>query len=231
MTTWTPQRLSALHQAHLDLGATIVESAGWQRPARYTSAEDEVDHLSRVVGLADISPVGKLLLQGANVGLAAGRLLRPLDLPVPGAVLDHRSNGLSLTVARLAEDEVMFLTSPSQVAEVLEGIRQDATGCAHVVDLTSGLTGIRVTGPASPLLLAGLTEMDVAPGAFVDRTCAQSKFVEVYGLLLRMDISGLLSYDLFVGREFGGYVWESLMEAGREFSVAPYGLEAMDRLA
>jgi len=53
---------------------------------------------------------------------------------------------------------------------------------------------------------------------------------EVHGTLLRIDTGGLPSFDLYFGREFGEYLWDALLEAGGEYSVAPFGIEAMARL-
>ena len=62
MTTWSPVRRSAMHHSHLALGASMGERDGWQQPARYSSVEEELQHLKGGVALHDISPSTKLLL-------------------------------------------------------------------------------------------------------------------------------------------------------------------------
>ena len=64
MSGWQPVALSAIHPKHLSLGAVIVESDGWQRPASYTSAEEEVERVRDGVGICDISPLGKIVVHG-----------------------------------------------------------------------------------------------------------------------------------------------------------------------
>ena len=219
-----------MHHRHVELGAVMVDSDGWQRPARYAEVDDEVRSVERASGIADVSSVGKLLLHGSDVDLALSGLLDRRELPCVGEALDHGTDAGRLVAAKLAQDEIMVITEPAEAANVLEGLGREQGGCSHAVDLTSGLAGIRIAGPASHLVLAGVTEMDVAPDAFTNAKCGQSKFAEVYGTLLRLDSGGLPTYDLFVGREVGEYVWESLMEAGREYDAVPYGLEAMSRL-
>ena len=124
----------------------------------------------------------------------------------------------------------MALTGPSQAVSLSEALGGHRDGCAHVVDLSSGLAGARVTGPSAHLLLAGVTEFDVSPSAFPDMSCAQARAAEIHCVILRSDLAGLASYELFFGREFGEYMWEALLEVAEEHRGGPVGLEAMARL-
>ena len=72
--------------------------------------------------------------------------------------------------------------------------------------------------------------MDISPPAFADTSCAQGKVAEVHGTVLRRDLRNITSYDLYVGREFGLYMWDTLLEAGEEHHITPYGTEAMEML-
>ena len=61
-------------------------------------------------------------------------------------------------------------------------------------------------------------------------TCVQAPVAEVHGTLLRRDAGGLLSFELYYGREYGEYVWDALMGAGEEYGVSPFGVEALKSL-
>ena len=63
----TPVGLSAMHYQHVGLGAVMVEADGWQCPIRYGSVEEELEQVRQGVGLCDVSPTGKLLLQGEAI--------------------------------------------------------------------------------------------------------------------------------------------------------------------
>ena len=52
-----PQRISPLHRRHLSLGAQMTSENGWQRPARYASAQEEAAAVQSGAGLCDITPV------------------------------------------------------------------------------------------------------------------------------------------------------------------------------
>ncbi len=234
MTTWKPVRRSAMHHKHVALGAAMVERVGWQRPARYTSVEQEVRQLRSKAGLCDVSPTGKLSLLGDLIESFLSAAFPGLAPPDVGAVRRHDLAGWggldSVVLARLARDEIMVLASSGQAAPLSEALVETPGRCAHAVDLTSALAGIRITGPCSRLLLAGVTEFDLAPETFPDMSCAQTRTAEIHCILLRQDSGELPSYELYFGREYGEYMWDALLEAGEEYGALPVGFEAMSHL-
>ena len=234
MNGWNPVALSALHHKHLQLGAEMVEFAGWQRPARYRAAEDEIRRLMQAVGVCDISPVGKLSVQGEEIDRLLDAAFSGLDNRGVGGV----SRGQLATgdaqqvaeVARLAHDELMLLTAPGQAPSVMSLLSEHPGECVHIVDITSALAGVRLAGPGAGRVLSRLTELDIALDAFPDRSVAQAKIAEIGGVLLRRDAGALLAFDLYFSREYGEYMWESLMEAGEDYVIAPFGVDALERL-
>ena len=48
----------------------------------------------------------------------------------------------------------------------------------------------------------------------------------VHAVVLRKDLKGILAYHLLVSREYGESVWESVLHAGHEFHILPFGLQA-----
>ena len=234
MPPTTPPKRSAMYHHHLDLGAVMVESDGWQRPARYESAEDEVEHLKTCVGLWDISPVDKLSLQGTDLHVALAGALGANGLPAPGLVsrkeLDESSIG-TVTISRLASDEAMIFTQPGKSVGIVDAFQEITGRCAHIVDVSSALTGISITGPLAPNLLAAVTELDTSLDSFGAMSCAQGKIAEVYGLLLRLELAALPNYEVYVSREYGAYAWEALLEAARDYNGVPVGMEAITQLS
>ena len=232
MTTWKPIALSSLHHVHVALGADMVESDGWQRPARYATVDEEVGRVQAGVGLCDVSPAGKLILHGEIDTYLAGALLR-VEATEVGAVsviqLTEDSGILDIVTARLTEDEALLITAPNQAPLVAEMLEDQQDLCAHSVDVTSVMVGVRITGPAAHRLLAGITEMDTSDG-FRDMSCAQGSVAEVHGTLLRRDVGDLPSYDLYVDRSYGEYIWETLMHAGETLGVTPYGTGCLSSL-
>ena len=234
MTLWNPIRRSAMHHKHLALGASMVERDGWQQPARYESVEEEVEHLRQRAGICDISPMGKLIFKGEELD----HLLTPafsgalrMDVgSVARTTMGSGSGPTPVVLARLAPDELLALTAPVRASTVIDILEEDAERCAHVLDISSGLAGVRVCGPKSGLLLGQILALDVSTTAFADLRCAQTQAAEIHVTLLRMDLENLPSYELYFQREFGEYMWDVLTKAGQVCAASPVGIDAMSGL-
>ena len=212
-----PAARSAMHYRHLELGAVMAEHDGWTLPARYTDAETEAARVREGVGITDISHIGKIRLQGDSV-----------DEALPGyqaTSVGSVSISCDTMVTRLADDDCMILTGQAKVDQVLTSLNLD--GCTHLVNVTSVLAAVRIIGPNTPAVLAGVTDLDLAPAYFPNLSCAQAMVAEIHGTVIRRDVGGLLVYDLYFGRDYGDHMWESLIDAGEPHGLTPFGLEAL----
>lgn len=242
-----PLRLSPLHVAHTRLGAGFESRAGWQVPQVYSAAEAEVGAVRERVGVADISPVGKVLVRGnaqdllvAALGSTPAAVGGVVDLVFKDAADVPLGAGY---VARLMVDEFLLVT-PVGVAQRIVGrveqwrMARHANGVdSHVaiVDRTSGLAGALLAGPHSTELLSKLSALPVAGDRFPDRHVAQTGVAKVHAIVVRRDVAGAGSYpstafELYVDRPYGEYLWDAVLDAGREFGSVPFGTAARESL-
>ncbi len=232
-TSWTPIRRTAMHHAQVARGAVMAEADGWQLPTRYGAVSQEAAWLRDTVGVSDISPLGKLRVVGASAAAAVGALLpRAAELD-PGSVGEADSSlqrGGKLLAARLTADEFLLLTPTGVAPAAMDAMLSRDAPCAHVIDITSGLSGVSIIGPTSQWLLSCITELDVSSRAMPDLACAQSRFAEIQGLLLRRDVHGIPIYQLYASRDFGEYLWEAVGDAARDAGGGAVGTEALATL-
>jgi glycine cleavage system aminomethyltransferase T len=69
-----------------------------------------------------------------------------------------------------------------------------------------------------------LTALDLSPPQFPDLTCAQGGVAQVHALVIRADVDDELAYEIYCGREFAEYLWNTLRDAGQEFAAVPFGV-------
>lgn len=237
MTEPAVTRRSALHAAHVAAGARLGEHDGWQCPEGYAGIEDELRTVRSGVGLADVSPAAKLDVRGNDALSAIARRLS-LPAPVTGTVT-HLSppvstrNGLLCCLTPLHAR--LFVPADAAARIATRWARAHAADThpvrARLTDVTSAYTVIQVSGPRSRELLRKLTALDLGAETFPDLTCAQTGIAGVHALILRADVRALLSFQVCCGREFGAFVWDALLDAGREFGAHPVGLAALRTLA
>lgn len=220
-----PNRISSLHRRHLSLGAEMVVEGSWQRPAHYTSTQEELARVRSASGLCDISPIGKFLVQGDAIEALLKAALSCTDVPTFGRVTPHATSQL---LCRLAFDQLLLLTPPEAVdstRSVLEGASQD--NCAHVVDMSSGLTGLCLVGPRSQDVLSKLTDLDLSLPTNANMSCTQTSLSGVQTMLVRVDFGDTPGYRIFVSRDLGEHAWDILTQAGSSEGLTPFGSEAL----
>ena len=225
MSIQRPLRLSAMHKGHIDLGATMVNLEEWQRPSRYTNINDELETIQHSVGLCDISPTGKLFIQGE----AVGRLSTDLPQGKVGRIGRLDINGDQHMVAMLATDHMLVLTPPNQSAAIANSLDQQL-GEEATVDMTSALAGMSLLGPQSQEVLSRLTDTDLSTSAFPDQSCTQTSLAQIHATILRADHAGHQWYDLYVSRDLGQYAWDAILQAGGKLGIKPFGTETLGQL-
>lgn len=217
-----PVRVSAMHAAQEALGARFREEGDWRVPETYTSAAEEAARVRSGVGLADTSACGKLSVRGdgaaALLGKAAG-----VDLE-PGTAARVRVDGAAALACRLAEDEVLVLAPVADTAAITGVLARLATGagCTHLTDLTSAYAVVDLLGPRAGDLLARLSPLDL--GGVPTLGVAQGELARVHAILVRLGRPP--GFRALVAREYGAFVWEALLDAGRDLGLTPIGVAA-----
>lgn len=231
-----PVKLTPMHERHAALGARPMDMGVWKRPLVYSTVEEECRAVHEAVALIDVSTLGKLEVTGADAAafldwlhpgrfadLEPGRIRYRILCDDAGIILDDG------TVARLGGDRFLVTTTTGGV----DGIEQWCTWwlagsgkCAHVVNVTGALAAVNVAGPRARDLLGPLTDLDLSPAAFPYLAARQGRVAGVPSLLLRIGFVGELGYEVHVPADYGAYVWDALMEAGRPLGITPFGVEA-----
>ncbi len=221
-----PKRLSPIHDRHQDLNARFTLQAGWQIPEIYTTPTEETAALRDHVGLADISALGKLTIKGSKAdGIIATYFG---ESPTkPGDVIAVKSS--QLLVAKLTIGEYLILTSPGveqETAISLEAEIATQNTYVSVIDQTSGLVGLLISGPKSSGVMRKLCALDFDPIDFPNLHVAQSSFAKVRAAIIRHDQKDVPTFELYTDRSYANYLWNTILDAGMEFGIKPIGWEA-----
>ena len=235
-----PIRRSALQDWHEEHNATPLLAGLWIRPDHYGDAYSEAENVRSNVGIIDVTPLGKLDLRGSDVPkllelvyvnrwqkLEIGRVRYGAMVAEDGVVLDDGVTG------RLSSDHWLMTTTSSgagAVWEMLEDWLQTAhpEWNVHITPVTGGLTSINVAGPKSRTLLERLiTGIDLSSEAFPYFSVRKGTVASVDNCIIwRIGFTGELSYELHVPSGFAIHVWETLLEAGADLGISPFGVEA-----
>jgi sarcosine oxidase subunit alpha len=216
-----PTRLTPLHYRHLAHGARFADRDGWQVVAAYSGAEPEVAAARAGVGLADASAFAKLSLRGPAVR-AAFPALAPGRVALPGE---------SVLACRLTEDHLLLLAAAPTVPPAMQRLADLHDGTGVQTDVTSAYAGFEAIGPGLEGVLRRLTHLDVRATALPPDSCAETALTGVEALLVRHDRGPLPALRVYVAWDLGEYVWERIIEAGRDAPITPIGLDALALLS
>ena len=231
-----PVKRTPMHRKHVELGARVVDLGPWKRPYSYGSPQEECLAVRQRVGIIDVSTLGKLDVRGPDApalldkvythnfsGLRPGRVRYGVLCGDNGTIMDDG------TVARLSDDRYFVTTTTGNVESIEEWLKWWMAGTdmkASVTNVTSGYAAINVAGPRARETLSKITDVDLATDRFRYMRFREGEVAGVPSMLLRIGFVGETGWEVHFPAEFGEHMWDAVMDAGREFGIAPFGLEA-----
>ena len=251
------QRQSPLHARLSEAGAVFGAKNGWERPNWFAlgGAAREVHYAfgrqnwfeahaaehratRENVALFDQTGFGKLVLKGRDAVSILQRLAgNNVDVPPGRAVYTGLFNARGgfesdLTVLRLAEDEYYIVTGTAQRLRDFDWIRSQIQPDEHaeLVDVTDGFSVLGLMGPRARALLSRVTSADLSNDAFPFGTAQQIDLGRATARAVRLTYVGELGWELHVSSEQALAVYETLMEAGKEFGLMNAGHYAINSL-
>ncbi|MGH6924274.1 MAG: sarcosine oxidase subunit alpha family protein [Propylenella sp.] len=246
-----PLRRTPLHDWHVRAGAEMMNVGLWQRPRVYARGGETLEQayvrearaVRASVGITDVSTLGKIDVQGPDAAVFLDHVYTNTfsTLPVGKARygLMLRDDGFLFddgTTWRLSETRYLMTTTTANAALVLEHLERLLAFAwpelrVSLASLTDHWAGAAVAGPNSRALLAkALDDVDVSDAALPFMGVKAGHLAGIPVLVARLSFSGELAYEVFVAAGHALAVWERLIEAGGEFGVVPYGLEALGAL-
>jgi sarcosine oxidase subunit alpha len=242
-----PVRRTPMHAWHEAHGADWEPVGQWRRPYAFVRSGEsthdavmrEVSNTRQALGLLDASTLGKLLVKGPDAGRFLDMLYTNMMSTLkPGKCrygLMCSENGFLIddgVVARIDEDTWLCHTTTGG-AERIHGHMEEWLQTewwdwkVHVANLTEQLAQVAVVGPNARKLLEKLGGMDLSAEKLGFMDWADGRIGGFDARVYRISFSGELSFEIAVPASQGMAFWTTLMEAGAEFGVMPYGTEAL----
>ncbi len=224
------------YNAHKNLGAKIVEFAGFEMPIQYSSIIAEHKAVRNSVGVFDVSHMGEVFVKGKQAldfvqfistndasKLLPGRIQYSAMCYEDGGIVDD------LLVYKIADDEFMLVINASNIDKDFAWMQQHNNFNVELKNLSDEYSLLAVQGPFSEKTLQKLTDTSITLEYyhFINLNLAG---VDV--LLSRTGYTGELGYEIyFKGDENTALdLWDKIFEAGKEFNIQPAGLAARDSL-
>jgi sarcosine oxidase subunit alpha len=245
---YDPERVTAVHDWHVNRGAVFEDVGQWKRPRFYplpgedteTAVLRECAAVRGGVGILDGSTLGKIDVQGPDSGafldllytnmmstLKVGMVRYGVMCGVDGMVIDDG------TVMRLAEDRYQAFTTTGGAGPILDWMEEWLqTEWPHLrvrlTSVTEQWHTFPVVGPKSrDVVGAVFGDLDVSNDAFPFMAWRDTELDGVHVRVGRVSFSGELAYEVNVMGWYATTLWERLIDAGAPHGITPYGTETM----
>ncbi len=246
-----PTRKSPMHLWHEKHNAVFVDAGVWLRPRYYKQGNEglfeaskrEAENVRNNVGVCDVTTLGKIDIKGTDAAEFLNRVYTNAWLKLPvgkaryGVML--REDGIVMddgTTTRISENHYHMTTTTAQAANVLSHLEYYLQIVwpelnVNVVSTTEQWAGAAIAGPKSRNVLQKLfPNIDVSNEGLPFMGYIDGSLFGVYARIFRISFSGELAYEVNVESDNGNFMWEKIIDVGKEFAIQPYGTEALSTL-
>ncbi|MDA9865099.1 sarcosine oxidase subunit alpha family protein [bacterium] len=248
---FAPQRFTTSHASCIRRGAPMIEAGLWYRPSFFPepgervwreSCDREVGFVRNAVGIADVSTLGKIDIQGPDAAqfldfvytntfstLKEGRVRYGLMLREDGHVMDDG------TTARLGPNHFLMTTTTAAAGPVMrhlefvaQGLRPDLN--VRFTSVTEHWAQFAIAGPKAQRLLNTVLDQPLDDQTWPFMSCGPVQVSNVPARLFRISFSGERGYELAVPARYGASLYTQLVAQAEALGGGAYGMEALNVL-
>jgi len=193
---------SPMERQALAVGASFEERDGWNVAVRFDGLEAERERSRTAVGFADLSHLGKVEVQGAQVP----------DLELGRATRTNGAWWLPYTPER-----AIALCEPGELPELRERL-------ADAVDVTTAFAALAIEGPLAREVFARFTALDLRDAVTPVHGFRPGSVARTPGAVLRQSETRWL---MLFGAALGQYMWTVVADAAESLGGGPVGVDAL----
>jgi len=227
---------TTFYNIHKNLGAKIVEFAGYEMPIQYSSIIAEHKAVRNSVGVFDVSHMGEVFVTGEKAldfvqhitvndasKLFAGRVQYSAMCYEDGGIVDD------LLVYRISDNEFLLVINASNIEKDFAWMQKNNKFGVELNNQSDEYSLLAVQGPNALKTLQKLTDTQINLEYY---HFTKLKLAGIDMIFSRTGYTGELGYELyFKGNEkVAEDLWNKIFEAGKEFDIQPVGLAARDSL-
>ncbi|MFT6002116.1 MAG: aminomethyltransferase [Flavobacteriales bacterium] len=227
---------TALTSTHIDLGAKMVEFAGYYMPLQYEGLGIEHETVRNDVGVFDVSHMGEFLISGPDAldliqkvssndatKLTVGKAQYSCLPNDQGGIVDD------LIIYKIKEEQYLLVVNASNMQKDWDWISKHNTVGAEMKDLSIDYSLLAIQGPKAVEAMQSLTSVDLAAIAFYNFEVADFAGIDNV-IISATGYTGSGGFEIYCKNSEAKQIWDKVFEAGAEFGIKPIGLAARDTL-
>ena len=229
-------QITAFNQIHRQLGAKMMEFAGFEMPIEYSGIKDEHMTVREAVGVFDVSHMGEFWVKGPNALELVQRITSNdvSKLTLGQAQYSCFPNGKGgivddLLVYYYEPEKYMLVVNAANIDKDWNWVISQNTNGAILENASPAISQLAIQGPKACATLQKLTNINLSEIKYYTFvTGSIAGFNDV--IISATGYTGSGGFELYFRNEIAEQMWKTIFEAGAEFGIKPIGLAARDTL-
>lgn len=223
-----------LHDKHVELGAKMVDFAGWHMPVQYSSIIEEHKTVRENIGLFDVSHMGEVIVKGSDALSFLNKIV-PQDITklTDGKAvycqLTNHAGGIidDLIIYKLEDNKYLIIANASRIDEDINWLVRNQQGYnVEIINESHNYSLLAIQGPKAVELMSKMGATDLPPFFSIK----QGNILGIDLWISRTGYTGEDGVELLVKNAHANTLWDKVLEFGEEFGIKPIGLGARDTL-
>ena len=230
-----PLKATPLVRLFRDLGARLVDFAGWELPVQFSSVLEEHQAVRAAAGLFDVSHMGEVEVRGRvaldlvqKVTSNDASRLRPGQAQYTALTTEKGTFVDDIIVYRRGEEDFLLVVNASNTDKDFAWIASQARGPVEVINASARYAQLALQGPRAQTILETLVQAPLAPIRpfhFIETAVDGAKCI-----VARTGYTGEDGFEIYAPPEAAPDLFRALLREGTPHGLLPCGLGARDTL-
>jgi len=233
MQNTTPKK-TPFYDVHIKNGAKMIEFAGYLMPVQFRGIIEEHRKVRSKVGLFDITHMGEFEVFGKDAfvflqKVTTNDVANLETYQVQYSCMCYPEGGIvdDLLVYKVP-NYYMLVVNASNIDKDFKWLEENLFGDVKLLNKSDETALLAIQGPYAEKVLSRITDFDLSKLRYYWATSGRISGVDM--LFSRTGYTGEDGFELYIQPEDAENLWNSIMDAGKEYEIEPIGLGARDSL-
>ncbi|MBN2615210.1 MAG: glycine cleavage system aminomethyltransferase GcvT [Bacteroidales bacterium] len=227
---------TALNAMHREMGAKMVDFAGFDMPVQFEGINAEHETVRTKVGVFDVSHMGEFWVEGPEAfdlvqKVTTNDVAALFDGKVQYSCFPNGKGGIvdDLLVYRFGEEKYLLVVNAANIEKDWAHVNAQNEMNVRLTNASDELSQLAIQGPLALKAMQKLTDTPVE-----DMEYYTFKVLEFAGvpevIFSTTGYTGSGGCEIYFPNHQAEKIYAAVLEAGKEFGIQPIGLGARDTL-
>ncbi|MFC1744489.1 glycine cleavage system aminomethyltransferase GcvT [Candidatus Riflebacteria bacterium] len=224
-----------LYSACIELGAKMVDFAGWEMPVKFSSIVEEHMAVRTTAGLFDVSHMGEFEVKGKDaLTNVENWICNSVRIKKPGGIVyspicNNEGNILDdLLVYKFSDEYFLLVVNAANRKKDFQWFQSQLKGDVSLTDQSDAISLIAFQGPEAENILQTFVNYDLTQIKYY--RFFQTALLGSKAIISRTGYTGEDGFEIYTDNRYAADIFRQILLKGKDKGVKPVGLGARDSL-